>query len=57
MAFGSIRMEPVFFATGQASATAAVMALDEGVQVQDVPYGKLATRLTADGQVLQYKGL
>ena len=54
MAFGSIRMEPVFFAMGQASATAAAIALDEGVPVQDVAYGKLAARLVADGQVLQY---
>ncbi len=53
MAFGSIRMEPVFFAMGQASATAAAIALDENVPVQDVPYGKLASRLIADGQVLQ----
>ena len=51
-AFGSIRMEPVFFALGQASATAAALAIADGVAVQDVDYGALAKRLGADGQVL-----
>jgi hypothetical protein len=51
IAFGSIRMEPVFFALGQAAATAAAIAVEDEVPVQDVPYEKLAARLTADGQV------
>ena len=52
MAFGSIRMEPVFFALGQAAATAGAIALERGVDVQDVPYEMLSARLRADGQVL-----
>jgi len=52
MAFGSIRMEPVFFALGQAAGAAASQAIDAGVSVQDVPYGPLRERLAADGQVV-----
>ena len=54
IAFGSIRMEPVFFALGQAAATAAVLAVDDRVAVQDVSYSRLAERLVSDGQVLSY---
>ena len=52
VAFGSIRMEPVFFALGQAAGTAAAVAVKKGVAVQDVPYADLRCRLVADGQVL-----
>ncbi len=54
IAYGSIRMEPVFMVLGQSAATAAVMAIQNGVPVQDVPYEKLRARLLADGQVLEY---
>ncbi len=54
IAFGSIRMEPVFFALGQAAGTAASLAVEKGVSVQDVPYGALSGRLRADGQVLKF---
>ena len=54
IAYGSIRMEPVFMILGQSAATAAVMAIDAGIAVQDVPYDKLRTRLLADGQVLEF---
>ncbi|HEU0119285.1 MAG TPA: FAD-dependent oxidoreductase [Bryobacteraceae bacterium] len=54
IAYGSIRMEPVFMILGQSAATAAVMAIDGGLAVQDVPYEKLRARLLADGQVLSY---
>ena len=53
IAFGSIRMEPVFMILGQSAATAAAMAIDGGIAVQDVPYAKLRERLLADGQVLE----
>ena len=56
IAFGSIRMEPVFFALGQAAATAAALAVDDGLPVQDVSYARLASRLLADGQVLPKAG-
>ncbi|MDO4630015.1 MAG: FAD-dependent oxidoreductase, partial [Planctomycetia bacterium] len=53
IAFGSIRMEPVFMILGQSAATAACMSLDENCAVQDLSYAKLADRLKADGQILQ----
>ncbi len=56
IAFGSIRMEPVFMILGQSAATAAAMAIDAGQAVQDVPYVKLREKLLADGQVLEYTG-
>jgi hypothetical protein len=55
IAFGSIRMEPVFMILGQSAATAASMAIDNGIAVQDVPYAGLQERLRKDGQVLHYK--
>ncbi|MEO1527834.1 MAG: FAD-dependent oxidoreductase [Planctomycetota bacterium] len=54
IAFGSIRMEPVFMILGQSAATAAVMAIDKDGDVQDVDYNQLKDRLLADGQVLEY---
>jgi hypothetical protein len=54
IAYGSIRMEPVFMVLGQSAATAAVLAIEAGSSVQDVPYEKLRARLLADGQVLEF---
>ncbi|MCC5927649.1 MAG: FAD-dependent oxidoreductase [Cyclobacteriaceae bacterium] len=53
IAFGSIRMEPVFMILGQSAATAAAMAIDEGIAVQDLAYEKLRTRLRDDNQILE----
>jgi hypothetical protein len=53
IAFGSIRMEPVFMVLGQSAATAAALAIDGGVAVQDVPYPQLRVRLLKDGQILE----
>jgi hypothetical protein len=53
IAHGSIRMEPVFFALGQAAGTAAAIAVTDGVDVQSVDYAKLAARLEQDGQVFK----
>src|SRR6185369_4478345 len=55
IAYGSIRMEPVFMVLGQSAATAAAQALDAGVDVQKVDYAKLRARLLADGQVLDWR--
>lgn len=52
-AFGSIRMEPVLMVTSQSAATAAVLAIHDGVSVQAVDYGKLQARLLADKQILE----
>jgi len=54
IAFGSIRMEPVFMILGQSAATAAALAIDGKIAVQDVPYAKLKERLVKDGQILTY---
>ena len=55
IAYGSIRMEPVFMILGQSAATAAVLAIDGDLAVQDVPYAALRARLLADGQVLEHE--
>jgi hypothetical protein len=54
IAYGSIRMEPVFMILGQSATTAAIMAIDAKIPVQEVPYEKLSERLKADGQILEY---
>lgn len=54
IAFGSIRMEPVFMILGQSAATAAAMAIDGKLAVQDVPYARLRERLLRDKQVLEF---
>ncbi len=54
IAYGSIRMEPVFMVLGQSAATAAALALADTTDVQKVDYEKLRKRLLADGQVLEY---
>ena len=56
IAYGSIRMEPVFMILGQSAATAAVLALNDGVAVQKLPYAKLRGQLLKDGQTLEYSG-
>jgi hypothetical protein len=53
IAYGSIRMEPVFMILGQSAATAAVQAIDSKVAVQDVDYGKLKEQLLKDKQKLE----
>jgi hypothetical protein len=52
IAYGSIRMEPVFMILGQSSATAAVLALRSNSSLQDVAYSDLRAQLLKDGQVL-----
>ncbi len=53
IAFGSIRMEPVLMILGQSAATAAALAIDEKIPVQEVAYEKLRGRLLKDGQILE----
>ncbi|RTE53777.1 FAD-dependent oxidoreductase [Arenibacter aquaticus] len=50
IAFGSIRMEPVFMVLGQTAATAAALAIDGKSDVQEVQYPILRDRLLKDGQ-------
>ena len=52
MAFGSIRMEPVFFSLGQVAGAAAALSLDAGCAAQDLEYESLRKALVAEGQVI-----
>ncbi len=56
IAYGSIRMEPVFMVLGQSAATAACDAIDQNVSVQKIDYAKLHAQLLADNQVLEWTG-
>jgi len=56
IAYGSIRMEPVFMVLGQSAATACAQALDEKVAIQDINYPKLQQKLLEDKQVLEWTG-
>ncbi len=56
IAFGSIRMEPVFMVLGQSSATAAMQAIAQDTTVQAIDYAALRERLLADEQVLSWTG-
>ncbi len=55
IAFGSIRMEPVFMVLGQSAAIAASQAIDNDVAVQDVEYAQLKTALEENGQRLVHQ--
>jgi hypothetical protein len=55
LAFGSIRMEPVFMILAQSAATGACMALERATSIQDVPYDLLRARFLADGQILTWE--
>ena len=55
IAYGSIRMEPVFMILGQSAGTAACLAIQDDVPVQKLKYSTLRSRLLADGQVLEWR--
>ena len=57
IAFGSIRMEPVFMILAQSAATIACLAIDQETSVQNVSYVALRERLLRDGQILEYDGI
>ena len=52
IAYGSIRMEPVFMILGQSAADAASLAITTGVPVQKIDYDKLKALLISQKQVL-----
>ncbi|MCK5370439.1 MAG: FAD-dependent oxidoreductase, partial [Cyclobacteriaceae bacterium] len=56
IAFGSIRMEPVFMVLGQSAATAACLSIDKNISVQDLDYKLLEEQLIADEQRLVWQG-
>jgi hypothetical protein len=55
IAFGSIRMEPVFMVLGQSAATAASLAIDNQVDIQNVSYSELKNLLLKNKQVLMHQ--
>lgn len=55
IAFGSIRMEPVFMVLGQSAAVAACLAIDRNTSVYDIPYSVLKTNLISQKQVLRFE--
>ncbi|MFY0652583.1 MAG: FAD-dependent oxidoreductase [Cyclobacteriaceae bacterium] len=56
IAFGSIRMEPVFMVLGQSAGAAACLSIDDNVDVQDLAYDKLRPVLKKGKQVLKWEG-
>ncbi len=54
IAFGSIRMEPVFMILGQSAAVAASIAIDKKTSVQEISYDELKTRLQERKQILTW---
>lgn len=55
IAFGSIRMEPVFMVLGQSAATAASLAIDKNLPLHQLPYAELKQALIQGKQVLQHQ--
>lgn len=53
IAFGSIRMEPVFMILGHSAAAAACLAIDDQLSVQALPYERLRKQLVAEQQILE----
>lgn len=53
IAYGSIRMEPVFMILGQSAAAAAVLAIENKMSPQQLPYEKLRKVLVAGNQKLE----
>jgi len=48
IAYGSIRMEPVFMVLSQVAAVAASFSIDQGITVQQLDYKKINEKLTID---------
>ncbi len=57
IAFGSIRMEPVFMILGQSAATAACMSIDKNIPVQEISYEELKKQLLNKNQILTLEQL
>lgn len=46
-------IESVFMVLGQSAATAASLAIDRNITLQNVPYNVLRARILADGQIIE----
>ena len=55
IAFGSIRMEPVFMELGQVAGTLASIAVRKNISISEVDYDELRQKLESDGQVISLK--
>lgn len=54
IAFGSIRMEPVYMILGQSAATIGCMAIDNRENIHELSYEEIREKLESDGQILYY---
>jgi hypothetical protein len=54
IAFGSIRMEPVFMILGQSAGTVASMAIAKRKSIHDLDYNEIKDTLEEYGQILKY---
>jgi hypothetical protein len=54
IAYGSIRMEPVFMILGQSAGTVASLAIEKNKSIYDLMYDEIKSQLESDGQILQY---
>ncbi len=55
IAYGSIRMEPVFMILGQSAGIVAVTAIEKGINLYDINYQDIKPLLIKSGQILEYK--
>lgn len=55
IAYGSIRMEPVFMVLGQSAAVAAYLAVNADQGIQEIPYDSVRSKLVEAGQVLDFE--
>lgn len=55
VAYGSIRMEPVFMILGQSAGAAATIAIDKNISVQKVDYRDLKSKLLKAKQILGFR--
>ena len=54
IAFGSLRMEPVFMILGQSAGTVASISIDKGKTLYELSYDEIRNELEAEGQILKY---
>ena len=55
IAYGSVRMEPVFMILGQSAAIAADIAIHDNCNIQNVPYSELSRELMQRGQIIKWR--
>ncbi|MEQ9307476.1 MAG: FAD-dependent oxidoreductase, partial [Marinoscillum sp.] len=54
IAFGSIRMEPVFMILGQSAGIVAALSVEKGKELHALSYGEIKAELLQAGQVLSH---